>query len=263
MGEINNIVFFIGCARSGTSILGELLGSHPDITYIGEKLQPFWHGFSPTPDHHEQDAGHVSETIVAKANRKMQGLSKGRIIVDKVPPNALRLPFLSAIFPDAKFIHIIRDGLDVACSLKPGLEADWGHLKPQGWQQMSLHSSSLMRGALLWRYVVEKVENDFIMLGIKNRYTIKYESLVWEPEIVALLIIKFIGLPMTREVETFCKQKIDNDARHGYQAAGQTFWRTDDHSRRIGRWQENMDPSEASQVRSLLRQTLEVYGHQI
>ena len=257
---MNNVVFIIGCARSGTSILGELLGSHPDIIYLGEKLQPFWHGFSPTPEHHEQDAYHVSATIVATARNELTRLAEGGTIVDKVPPNALRLPFLAAIFPDAYFIHIIRNGLDVACSLKRGLEDRWNHLKPQGWQEMALHSSSHLRGALLWRYVVEKVEDDFIMLDIENRYIIKYEALVREPEILALLILKFIGLPMTREVETFCK-KIDNDARHGYQAAGQTFWRTDDHSRRIARWQENLEPLQAELLRSLLRKTLEVNGY--
>ena len=260
---MDNVIFIIGCARSGTSIFGELLNSHPDIVYLGEKLQSFWHGFSPTPDHHEQDAEHVTAEIADKARHKMKALSKGCIIVDKVPPNALRLPFLASIFPDAFFIHIVRNGLDVTCSLKPGLEENWSHLKPQCWQEIALNSSGHMRGALLWRYVVKKIQVDFATLNIKNRHTIWYEDMVIGPEATAKLVLNFIGLPMTPEVETFCKQKIDNDARHGYQAAGQTLWRTDDHSHHIDRWKENMEPHEASQFRSLLRQTLEVYGYQI
>lgn len=43
-----------------------------------------------------------------------------RVLVEKNPRHTLRIPFLKAIFPDAKIIHIVRDGRDVTCSLVPG-----------------------------------------------------------------------------------------------------------------------------------------------
>ena len=36
-----NIALIIGCARSGTSILGELVSAHPDVKYIFE-AHPIW-----------------------------------------------------------------------------------------------------------------------------------------------------------------------------------------------------------------------------
>jgi hypothetical protein len=39
------------------------------------------------------------------------------VVIDKSPRNCLKVPFLRAIFPEARFVHIIRDGRDVTLSI--------------------------------------------------------------------------------------------------------------------------------------------------
>jgi hypothetical protein len=59
------------------------------------------------------------------------------MVVEKSPRNALRIPFLRAVFPEARFVVIVRDGRDVACSLMPGIGGtEWRHLKPPDWKEL-------------------------------------------------------------------------------------------------------------------------------
>jgi hypothetical protein len=67
-------------------------------------------------------------------------------LVEKTPANCLRIPFLVNLFPDAKFLYLVRRGEDVVSSLmegwknwsntgsKPWTYTKWHYLVPPGWQ---------------------------------------------------------------------------------------------------------------------------------
>ncbi|QMU53921.1 MAG: hypothetical protein GKS07_02760 [Nitrosopumilus sp.] len=58
-------------------------------------------------------------------------------LVVKATLNSLKIPFIKEIFPDAKFIHIIRDGRDVACSLMNAPSGYfWSYIRPPGWKDV-------------------------------------------------------------------------------------------------------------------------------
>lgn len=259
------IAFIIGCARSGTSITGELIGAHPKVKYLGERNQGFWHSwYGFLRNHHqlsEQDATpKVIKTIRDYFDELIETLPEGALIVDKCPPNSLRIPFLKKVFPEARFVHVVRDGRDVTCSLMPGVGGEsWMHLKPYGWPRIMAGYDGVERCAVLWKTVIEKALCD---LGGIDHLQIKYEALVREPMVEALKIMEYLALDPTREVLEFC-HKIGDETEGSYQAAGQDVWFKDNHRRRIGRYNENMSPGEIDRVETLIGDMLWRLGYEV
>ncbi|MGH2686088.1 MAG: sulfotransferase family protein [Actinomycetota bacterium] len=135
-------VFVIGSPRSGTSILAWSLAQHPDM----------WTSSETDFLHHLFGRGHLDEAFVQAEERatggwlKEQGISRpefleflglginavitsrsgGRRWVDQSPTYTLMVSSLAALFPDAFFLHIFRDGRKVVNSmLNSGFETPW------------------------------------------------------------------------------------------------------------------------------------------
>lgn len=124
-------IFIIGCGRSGTTILGRALSKHKNITYLNEPHH-LWFSAYPetdfwTPKAHSR-GGKLLLTKADFSHRKSKKLSRlfkfetfiqrGPVLVEKLPINNFRLEFIRCIFPDARFIHIYRNGLEVARSIE-------------------------------------------------------------------------------------------------------------------------------------------------
>jgi hypothetical protein len=112
-------IFVIGAPRSGTTVLSEILEAHLDVALIGEPRLTWRHGnegksdmFAPE-DARPEVARYIRCTFAAELRR--QG---ARRMVEKTPSNALRIGFVDRIFPDARYVHIVRDGRDAALSIR-------------------------------------------------------------------------------------------------------------------------------------------------
>lgn len=105
--------------------------------------------------------------------------------IGKTPRNALRLPFLRAVFPDALFIHLVRDGRAVASSIlrrrqdSPGPTAQWWGARPPGWKTM-LENPPIVQAAWTWKTILETIEEDADALET-SLHTVYYESLCRAP----------------------------------------------------------------------------------
>jgi len=105
-------VFLIGCARSGTSILGEAIAAHPRVAYLFE-VNSIWNELVPAkPDHRLERADATPEVARAiyQAFWKREGTSRGFARREKPKKHVIRIPFLAALFPEARFLHVMRDG---------------------------------------------------------------------------------------------------------------------------------------------------------
>ncbi|MEM8652560.1 MAG: sulfotransferase [Pseudomonadota bacterium] len=124
-------IFIIAAPRSGSTWFFETLSPHPEVCTIGgeghqhiEKipgLAPQHRQFDSnrlstedaTPDvSHALKNNYLHSLRDASGNRYKQqnnSLSAFRFL-EKTPKNALRIPFLKKIFPDARFIFLYRDG---------------------------------------------------------------------------------------------------------------------------------------------------------
>lgn len=256
------IAFIVGCARSGTSILGELIAAHPSVKYVFEATK-VWESIGRRADGSHRltahDASwHVRRRIRREFARCYGHCEPGGVVVEKCPRNTLRIPFLHRVFPKAKFIHIIRDGRDVACSLVPGLASGrWQHLRPPGWQAIEQEYDGVARCAMAWRVVVEQALED---LGDLSHIEVRYEDLVRDPAGSAQAILNYLGLLPSPAVDEFA-HRIQDQTDGSYQAQFQVQWFRDDHARRIGRWRENLSPSEQEQVHELIGPMLQRLGY--
>ncbi len=112
-------VFLIGSPRSGTTLLGEILGKHPDLAYWYEPTFVFDRFFRDAP-HDRRTADDATPEVSAYIQREFACFSRrfgGRLIVEKSPRHSLKIPFLHAIFPGARYLHLIRHGGDATLSI--------------------------------------------------------------------------------------------------------------------------------------------------
>ncbi|MGB0743771.1 MAG: sulfotransferase family protein [Opitutales bacterium] len=110
-------VIILGAPRSGTTILGDILALHSKLHFAIEP-NPLWKRYvSSECDYFdlEQERGAVGATRELFAAQLVDS-GKQRLL-EKTPQNCLRVPFVHAVFPDAKFVHIIRDGVESSLSI--------------------------------------------------------------------------------------------------------------------------------------------------
>ncbi len=126
-------VILIGSPRSGTSFLSQLLKRHRTVAYIGEPRLTWRYGNDHRSDMlRARDARDEVVTHIRSAFSK-QVLAEGKQrLVEKTPSNALRLDFVDRVFPDAKFVHIMRHGMDSALSIQEHWRGFSKGVRPRG-----------------------------------------------------------------------------------------------------------------------------------
>lgn len=210
---------------------------------------------------HRLTAQHASEPVKKQIREWFDNQAQGgNLVVEKNPRNSLRVSYVKKIFPEAKFIHIVRDGRDVACSLVPGCGGvEWRHLKPPSWQEYYLKFSGAIRCAHVWKQVVETTLGD---LQNVPHLQIRYEDLLASPQLIAKEIFNFLEIDLHAKTLEFCSN-ITNKTSSSYQAKFQDQWYRNDHSIRVGRWNENLTKEEIKVINPLLKPLLTQLGYHI
>ncbi|MBF0622388.1 MAG: sulfotransferase [Magnetococcales bacterium] len=117
-------VFVIGCSRAGTTVTFETIACHPTFKTLGYELTRLWHHLH----HPGRNSWHSEAATSADANADhrnailshwYQRLGNGWYL-DKSCINTLRIPYLYALFPKARFIYVHRDGRSNISSLMDG-----------------------------------------------------------------------------------------------------------------------------------------------
>jgi hypothetical protein len=173
------MVFAVGARRSGTYWLQRVLTTHPQIAGVPSETHLFSHGIAPLFDrfqHSLRSSGQVGAVYVERevaldAARDLCDAIFGglvdpdaRYLCERTPVHALHLELISAIYPDARYIHIIRDGREVARSL---LVQDFG-------------PDTVTEAAAEWR---EAVSSARVATLPPERYReVRYERLAADPE---------------------------------------------------------------------------------
>lgn len=111
------MIFIIGAARSGTKFLRDTLAASLEIARVPYDVGYVWRRGNEALPHDEIDAELVSATDIQWIRRTLPRLvdksiekPKARFLVEKSVPNSLRPMLLYRVFPDALFIHLVRDG---------------------------------------------------------------------------------------------------------------------------------------------------------
>jgi hypothetical protein len=128
--QASDPVFVVGCSRSGTTVTYETLAMSRQLLSFGHEIPEFWDSLSG-PHHNNWESEAAGAECVRPGHREaaqryfFQRLGLGRVL-DKTCINVMRVPYLHALFPNARFVYIHRDGRDNISSLMDGWLHD-GH----------------------------------------------------------------------------------------------------------------------------------------
>lgn len=189
-------LFIGGAWDSGIGALQPMLDAHHRIQAGPEvKLVPiicslrneWWSDMGP-----DLEAAGVGEAELDAAVRafvhQLSGgtIYKDRRIVESTPHNLLHMNMLARIFPRARFVHVVRDGRDVAASL---LQRDW--MDPKTREKVWC-CQDVAAAARYWSHVVNAIREQAEL--IPGRYLeVRYEDVVNQPEFVLRHIAAFMG----------------------------------------------------------------------
>ena len=121
----NTPIFIVGMPRSGTSLVEQILASHPEVYGAGEieysrvivdgvilgTGKPFPQDIDKIPVALLVD---LSRMYIDKLKTNAGGANR---VCDKLPHNFLRIPLIVALMPNAKIIHCDRSPIDVCLSM--------------------------------------------------------------------------------------------------------------------------------------------------
>lgn len=107
-------VFLIGAGRSGTKFVRDMLGAANDVAAVPYDVGYVWRTGNESVDHDELDPSTVTGELRSYIRRTLLRLAgateTSKVLLEKSVPNSLRVAFLHAVYPDAKFVHLVRDG---------------------------------------------------------------------------------------------------------------------------------------------------------
>lgn len=225
--EKNPYLFVVGCPRSGTTLLQRMLDAHPQLCVANDTY--FVHRFIETSvsqdlidrlvSYHRFHRFGLPEQRVKELGAQFLNYRDfisalyaeyarihGKVYAgEKSPSYVKHLPLLHHLFPNAKFIHLIRDGRDVALSLK-----DWAPKKTRGPARFGIWSDEpLAVSALWWKWQVNQGRVEGSKLARPLYCEVRYEDLVSQTETVLHGVTTFLELPFDSKMLRFFEGKKD------------------------------------------------------
>lgn len=209
---------FVGCGRSGTTLFRNIFDAHPRLAMTHEAH--FVGPMAKTRARYERADGFDSDAFVRDLNRdsnfRRQGLDEAelrkaleeaepagyadavRVVFsryagargkslygDKTPGSVSYVEVIAELFPEARFVHVIRDGRAVALSYLE--RPEWG---PRNMAEAANHwKTRVLRGAQAGR-----------SLGPGRYAEARYEDLVADPESETRRLCDFLGLEFAPEM---------------------------------------------------------------
>ena len=204
----------------------------------------------------------IEEQDVAKAVRSVMDTlmekycrSKGKTRwVEKTPNNITQIPFIHRIYPDAIYIHIMRDGRDVACSTvnRFGTRIRYDHEKNISFKNTRLKALKRWRD---WNSDFYRWKQEFEL----RVHHLKYEELVTSPRETMSKVLDFIGEPWSDQVVQYSEHEHDYPE---WEEGSRDVKRHDRiHKGSIGRWKLEFTWLEKLQTKKLFDSYLVSHGY--
>lgn len=193
-------IFIIGMPRSGTTLVEQIISSHPDVFGAGERqsmlnlVGSLTHQKQPASTSHAQLVSDLSQSevssIAADYLKDLQKLSPdATAITDKMPGNYFRLGVIFLLFPNARVIHCRRDPMDTCWScyqqnFEQGLHFtnDLGNLAHayRAYRRLMSHWHDIKPGHIL------DIEYESLLTNppIQSQRLLEYCDLNWDPVVL-------------------------------------------------------------------------------
>jgi hypothetical protein len=221
----NPCLFIVGCPRSGTTLLQRIVDAHPQITVTPEthwipRYLPKFQEKAPEGRATKRFLRHLlryrrfsqlglnprklkklvksgdplSYASFVSAVFDLYGKAQGKTMVgDKTPGYARDIPVLHSLWPEAKFVHLIRDGRDVCLSALSWKKPGKLFVRAAGWGE-----DPVMTAALWWEWHVRLGREDGQPLGPQRYQEIRYEALVNDAEGEVKRLCTFLDVPFDK-----------------------------------------------------------------
>ena len=142
-------------------------------------------------------------------------------LLEKTPKNALRVPFLLEVFPDAQFVFLQRDPRANLSSMMqawrgkgwvtyrqlPGWPGPWSLLLPPGYERLQGRPLEEVV-AFQWRVANETILDDLADLPRERWTTVRYDTFIADPRTEIGRLLDFAGLAMDRRLETYLSRPL-------------------------------------------------------
>lgn len=217
MTEHPPFTLVVGCGRSGTTLVRAMLDSHPDLavtheaqvlTALAGRRSRYERGDAFDVDSlacdllanaHFRAVGFaeadVREALIAAAPTTFPDAMRALFAAiaaaagksrygDKTPGYVARIPALAHLFPEARFLHVIRDGRDSSLSY---LDRGYG-------------PRDVAEAAIRWESRVRRGRADGTDLGPARYTELRYEDLVADPAAALAPVCTFLGMPYAPEM---------------------------------------------------------------
>ena len=198
-------VFVVGMPRSGTSLVEQILASHPEVFGAGEltdivQLPLSLHVILGTEQLYPQCLPQLTQDKMNAFTQhyldKLASLSPDASrVIDKMPGNFMHLGFIELLFPDARIIHCMRDPIDTCLSC---FFQDFSRSHPYSYDLANL--GAFYNG---YRKIMQHWRN---VLSIPM-YEIQYEELVANQETKSRELVEFCGLEWDERCLNFHETK--------------------------------------------------------
>lgn len=267
-------VFIVGVQRSGTTLLRLILNAHPDIaipeearfftpllkrshirrTMEGKNLERLvsylrsneqfrlWN-FDREPFLRDlADRPSVTLAEVMDTMFSSYAVSEGKSRWGDKSLFFGSLELLHDMFPNARFIHIVRDGRDVFNS----------------WRKMDPSKGHPAVMSLDWRYKLASIENSVKRIPEKNVMTLRYEDLLAQPEETVKSICSFLDIKFETAMLEFHKTSQHYIGDHH----SELIFKAIDNSN-ISKWRKNLSPDEIKIYELMAKGPLNKYGYEL
>jgi hypothetical protein len=262
-------IFIVGCPRSGTALLRDLLRSHPHITFPSEShfIPKLFRAYGDPQN--ERQAIQLANVILKMRWVRAWGLSldpssfadcrsyrevlsrlyekwtrkEGKIRWgDKTPQYVAEIPTLLEIFPSCKIIHIYRDGRDVALS----------------WLRAGFGPENVFTAACRWKHLVNAGRRTGTNLSPETYLEVSYETLLFHPEATMKRVCAFLNEPFCHDVlrRNLLAAEVISVRRRTSVSDSEII------KSNTGKWKEAMSPSDRILFESVAGDLLRALGYE-
>lgn len=164
---------------------------------------------------------------------------------DKTPHQIQHLPFLAQALPDAKFIHMIRDGRDVAVSIRKA-----------GW-----HDGNILEIAHYWKKQVETGRSASVLLGANRYFEVYYEQLIEQPETTLKSLCSWLDIEYTPQMLKYyltAKENIPKEHSNLFELTKKPI-----DSSRAYAWKHKLSNQEIADFESVAAELIDTLGYKL
>jgi hypothetical protein len=222
-----NLLFVVGCPRSGTTWIQRLLATHPCVRtgqesdlfdlYIGPQLRTWQRELASDSSGRggvgmacyftDAEFRHQLKEYLLQLLRPMVGsLQPGELFLEKTPSHVLYVPEIHALLPEARFIHVLRDARDTVASLLSASRT-WG----RAWAPRRAADA-----AATWVSHVAAGRQAQRTLPASQFFEVRYEALHEDGPRVVRQLVDWLGMRWTDgEIHSALQRNSPEAARAG------------------------------------------------